>query len=105
MAGGESSRRCGRQSPTPPSNPSAATSLTCSPDLHFPTGEPPPIRAETAQHSVYQCPVYKTAPAAGTLINPPATSTNYSSPVHLPSDQPPNTWINAGVACLCQLKH
>ena len=50
----------------------------------------------------YPCPVYRTQLRAGEIL-PTGHSTNYIFQLDLPSDQPPQHWINRGVAAVLEL--
>lgn len=50
----------------------------------------------------YPCPVYRTQLRQGEIL-PTGHSTNYIFQLDLPSDQPPEHWINRGVAAVLEL--
>jgi dynein heavy chain len=51
--------------------------------------------------NVYYCPIYRTQARSGMLL-PTGHSTNYIFMVELPTDKPPDHWINRGVAGIAQ---
>jgi dynein heavy chain len=64
----------------------------------------PSIEAEdqTSSPYIYPCPVYRTQMRSGDIL-PTGHSTNYIFQLDLPSDHPPEHWINRGVAASLEL--
>ena len=67
------------------------------PAIHF----KPSVNQKQAPNT-YACPVYKTAVRKG-VLSTTGMSTNYVVPVELPTIDPEQKWILAGVAALCNL--
>lgn len=57
---------------------------------------------ESTEDYFYSCPVYRTQLRQGEIL-PTGHSTNYIFQLDLPSEQPPQHWINRGVAAVLEL--
>ena len=53
---------------------------------------------------IYMCPLYKVESRKGTLLTT-GHSTNFVRDLELPSDQPQDKWIKAGVAAFLSLRY
>jgi len=67
------------------------------PVIHF-----KPKENHKQPENTYACPVYKTAVRKG-VLSTTGMSTNFVVAIELPSNEPEQKWILAGVAALCNL--
>jgi dynein axonemal heavy chain len=76
--------------------------FTTMPVIHLvPTDTP---SSDVGNTYVYKCPVYKVLTRRGTLSTT-GHSTNFVQFIDLPTSQPPEKWIKAGVAMFCALRY
>jgi dynein heavy chain len=64
----------------------------------------PVINRVPEKTGIYYCPLYKVVSRAGTLMTT-GHSTNFVMYIEIPSNQPENIWIIAGVACFLALRY
>lgn len=64
----------------------------------------PRVDRETPKEKVYHCPLYKVVSRAGTLSTT-GHSTNFVMFLELPTIEPEEAWIKAGVASFLALRY
>ena len=71
------------------------------PVLHLEPAEHAVADAEEAAGAWYECPLYKTSARAGALSTT-GVSTNFVVALRLPTDAPPERWVQMGVAAMLE---